>query len=279
MGYLSVVFNKYYNSDSIKEKESVKKEFLNRIWNSSLPYTVLEKSFKYKVSENNIYDNNIRNIFYQYCDIKYKVLKSRYNINLLGKEDLIKMRINSNYAKYCDEEVYLDKNYYRHLAHVKNIYFKYINGEYDLDVENEILKIINKANDIKILSQNKKMKLDWDRYKGFINSCFDKIFDNYTPIDNKIEQGEFSPSLILDWDEDNYIIGYVNKSLTGYIKMYYNENIGKRYSNKKRKSCVVCGKEIVLKSNNSRQKYCKECKKTISNIQKNEHKAKNVKSM
>ena len=97
------------------------------------------------------------------------------------------------------------------------------------------------------------MELEWNKYKGFIDACFDRIFKNYKPIEEKVENGEFTPNMILDWDEDNYVLCYVNKSLDGYTRDYI------RTSKKpKHKYCEVCGTEINSKSKN---KYCKLCAK------------------
>ena len=253
MGYLSKVFNDYYNSTNEKEKVEIKREFRNRIWNS-LPYIKMDRSFRYKVIE----DKELIPIFYKYSIVEYKILKSRYNINELEKEDLVKARINSNYGKYFDKEVYLHKEYYRHLAHLKNIYFKYVYGDYDFKVEEEMNFFYNKAEEYKKLSQDKKIDLEWDKYKGFINACFDRVFKNYRPMEEKIEKGEFAPNMILDWDEDNYVLCYINKSLNGETKNYVKEINGTRSSKKNRKLCNVCEKEFI--ATNNKQKYCSECK-------------------
>ena len=264
MGYLSKVFNDYYNSSNEKEQIKIKREFRERIWNS-LPYTKMDRSFRYKVIE----DKELIPVFYQYSNMGYKILKSRYNINELEKEDLVKARINSNYGKYFDKEIYLHKEYYRNLAYLKNIYFKYIYGDYDFDVESEMKLFYNKAEEYKKQSQDKKIDLEWDKYKGFIDSCFDRVFKNYRPMEEKIEKGEFTPNMILDWDEDNYVLCYINKSLNGYLMDYI------RTSKKpKCKFCEVCGIEINSKSN---AKYCKLCSKeeTRKNKLKYWHKNKN----
>lgn len=254
MGYLSQVFNTYYNSTNQEQKENLKKDFQEIIW-KSLPYTKLNRFFKYKVSYQNIKDQDVLNIFEQYQYIEYKILKSRYNINKLGKEDLIKARINSNYGKYFDKEVYLQKEYYWALAEYRNIYFKYLKGEID-NLEDVILANNKRVEQLKQESLNRKYEMSWKDYKAFINMCFDKIFDNYQPIDNKIKDNDFKPNHILDWDEDNYILGYVNKSLNGYLKNYINELEGKR-KEKKYKKCECCGKLVEVKSN--RTKYCPTC--------------------
>ena len=58
MGYLSKVFNDYYNSSNEKEQIKIKREFRERIWNS-LPYTKMDRSFRYKVIEDIIEDKAI----------------------------------------------------------------------------------------------------------------------------------------------------------------------------------------------------------------------------
>lgn len=258
MGYLSQVFNTYYNSTDTKQKENLKRDFQEIIW-SSLPYTKLNRFFKYEISYNNIKDEKALDIFEKYKYIEYKILKSRYDINKLEKEDLIKARINSNYGKYFDEEIYYKKEYYRALAEYRNIYFNYLKGE-TKDLQSKILENNNIVEDLKMESLKNKHDMKWNDYKLFINLCFDKIFDNYVPIDNKIKEGYFQPNHILDWDEDNYILGYVNKSLNGYLKNYIKEIKGGR-KKKQYKQCKCCGKLIEVKSNKT--KYCQSCAREI----------------
>mgnify|MGYP000102862566 CR=1 FL=1 len=263
MGYLSQVFNTYYNSTNQEQKENLKKDFQEIIW-KSLPYTKLNKFFKYKISYQNIKDQDVLNIFEQYQYIEYKILKSRYNINKLGKEDLIKARINSNYGKYFDKEVYLQKEYYWALAEYRNIYFKYLKGEID-NLEDVILANNKRVEQLKQESLNRKYEMSWKDYKAFINMCFDKIFDNYQPIDNKIKDNDFKPNHILDWDEDNYILGYVNKSLNGYLKNYISnlnsKRKGKEYVNYIDMLENYDYKKIIFNTNSNEFKYVVDLRK------------------
>ena len=274
MGYLGKIFDDYYYSTNHSDKKRIKESFKNIIWDS-LPYIKLNKFFKYKISYENIQDGDVVSIFEKYRFIEYKVLKSRYNINNLNKEDLIKARINSNYGKYFDNEIYLKKEYYRALAQYKNIYFNYLKGDVgDLYKEIEDNNVLVK--NLKEKSMDNKFKMDWDYYKSFVNMCFDKIFDNYTPIDKKIENGDFYSNHIIDWDNDNYILGYVNKSLNGYLKNYIKELKQERKA-KKYIQCTNCGKMVEKKTANSNTKYCDECAREIhKEIKRNTwHKNKN----
>lgn len=254
MGYLSVVFNKFHQNRDI----DILNEFRERLW-KSLPYEKLNRKYTYRVS-NEIKDYEVRNKLKEFSHIDYKVLKSRYRRNELMSEEYIKARINSNYGKYFDKEAYLGKQYYFHLANYKNIYFNYINGECD-DVLKAIDDNTNKVNKLKIESENKKINMSWDEYKELVNGIIPKIFDNYIPMDKKIEKGTWKPNHNYEWDEDNYIISYFNKSLDGEIKKYIDEQKGKRYLKNKKKKCVICGKDILTTSN--RKKYCYSCLKNV----------------
>ena len=256
MGYLNEVFNTYYESKDNKQKHNIKEGFKKIVW-STLPYTKLDRHFSYMVSYNNIDDESVIKIFEKYRYMEYKLLKSRYNINKLDKEDLIKARINSNYGKYFDKEVYLKKEYYRALAQYKNIYYNYLKGEVE-ELESEVSVNDEIVKRFKEESLQRKNDMTWSYYKSFVNMCLDKIFENYIPIDEKIKVAEFKPNHILDWDEDNYILVYVNKSLNGYLKNYINETRGKR-KQKKYKKCACCQKLIEIKSNKT--KYCETCAK------------------
>lgn len=259
MGYLSLIFNKFYNKRDVE----IINEFRDRIWRT-LPYEKLNRKYTYRVDKE-ISDNNILKEFKKYSKIEYKVLKSRYKKNELVSEEFIKAKINSNYGKYFDKEVYLNKQYYYHLANYKNIYFNYINGECE-NVLEEIKRNTVEVVRLKKESQDRKIDMSWSEYKNLINSIIPKIFDNYIPMDTKIEKGEWKPNENYEWDEDNYIIRYFNKSLDGEIKKYVDELKGKRVLKNKKKNCIICGKGIINSVNN--RKYCLECSKLISNQQK-----------
>ena len=249
MGYLKFVFDAYYESDDEKEKKKFKKGFYKILW-ESLPYKKIDRSFRYKVIDDKIEDAELRELFKEHSIFKYKRLKSRYNINKLCKEDLIRARINSNYGKYCDKEVYLGKDYYKYMGHIRNIYFNYINGEYESpeQAKQELTDTYNKAIQLKEEAESNKLNITWEEYQKFIEQCLDRIFENYVPFE---ENDEWEDSEHWDWDEDNAVLRYVNVSLNGYLK-----NLIRDSKKPKEKFCKECGVEIDVKSS---AKYCKEC--------------------
>lgn len=257
MGYLKMVFDNYYESDDIEEKQKIRKEFSTRLW-SSLPYAKSERTFKYRVADCKFDETtaDIKEMFEEYSVIKYKVLKSRYNINEVSQEDLVKARINSNYAKYFDKEVYLHKGYYKHMAYIKNLYIYYITGQLDenVNIKEEVLNTYNKAMEYKQLSEERKYELSWAEYQELIEKCFDRIFENYIPVeehpDINWEENDY-----WDWEEDNAVLRYINVSLNGYLVNYIKER-----NKPKAKYCEVCGVEIDVKSKN---KYCVDCRKQV----------------
>jgi hypothetical protein len=197
MGYLSVIFNKFNKKRDVK----IIDEFRDRLW-SSLPYQKLNRYYSYRICEDKVQDDVILKELEKYKYVEYKVLKSRYNLNDVMIEDLVRARLNTNYGKYFDKEIYLGKKYYYHLANYKNIYFKYINGECDSVIE-ELNKNAQLVEELKKESENKKLELSWKEYRDFINGCIPKIFDNYIPMDDLVEQGKWRPNEKLEWDEDN----------------------------------------------------------------------------
>lgn len=271
MGYLTKIFDKYYETQDY----NIVKEFRNRLWNT-LPYIKLERSYGFFIGEN-ISLNDIE-LIKKYNHQNYKILKSRYSKEEMFPEDYIKARLNSNYAKYFDKELYLDKKYYYYLANYKNIYFKYLEGEIE-DLEIAFKNNAKKVKEYKRKSLKNKLSLSWKEYKGVVDRTIDNVFRNYVPIDVKIEKGEFIPNSNLDWDEDNSIIGYVNKSIQGEVINFIKvkkELVKPRY---KITYCTICGKQIMQKSKKT-PKYCTKCAKEIrkenTKIYVKKHRNKNV---
>lgn len=263
MGYLTKIFDKYYETQDY----NIVKEFRNRLWNT-LPYIKLERSYTYFITDD--VNETDKTLLEKYKCQKYKILKSRYSKEEMFPEDYIKAKINSNYARYFDKDVYLDKKYYYYLANYKNIYFKYINGDVK-DLKKEINDNNKKVKEYKKLSIERKNKLSWKEYKGVVDRAIDNVFKNYVPLDIKIENEEFTPNGVLDWDDDNYIIGYVNKSINGEVIKFIDEGKGNRCRKSKIKHCEVCGKLIKYKSKKT-PKYCSKCAKEIQQEQKNKWK-------
>lgn len=253
MGYLKMVFDRYYESEDAEEKARLRKGFSTKMWDS-LPYKKSNRTFGFDVVEKVVPDAEMREFFIPYQRLKYQLLKSRYNIKNIEKLALVKARINSNYGKYFDKEVYIHKDYYKHLAHVRNIYFYYVDGKYSTDeeVKNELLQTYNKAMQLKVESDAKKIELSWEDYQQFIEKCLDRIFENYIPYE---EFDDWEDSEHLDWDEDNVVLRYINSSLNGYTK-----NLIADMKKPKEKFCTNCGCNINPKSN---AKYCKDCADNI----------------
>lgn len=256
MGYLTKIFDEYYNTHDY----NIVKEFRKRLW-GTLPYVKLNRSYGFYISENTSEEES--SILNKYNHQKYKVLKSRYVKEDMFPEDYVKAKLNSNYAKYFDKELYLDKKYYYYLSNYRNIYFKYINGEIkDLELALKLNK--KKVAEYKKKSLEKKVNVSWEEYKGVVNRALDNVFENYQPIDLKIENGEFIPNSNLNWDEDNSIIGYINKYVHGEIVKLIKvktEQVKPRY---KITYCIICGKQVKYKSKKP-HKYCSKCAKEIDN--------------
>lgn len=253
MGYLSYVFNSYYSSDNDYEKEKLKNDFKQRLW-ESVPYKKIKKHFSFRVMKNHIADDELYNEIRKYSSIEYKLLKSRYSLNEVESEDLIRARINSLYGKYFDEDVYLCKDYYKHIAYVKNIYIRWLEEDQAFDVISEFNTTLSKANEFKLKSLERKYKYSWHDYTEYINKSIDRIFNTYVPF---YENKNFVAKSYDNWNEDNYIVGYVCKSLDGYCK-----DLIKKITAKP-KSCTVCG--VIFEEQKTKRRFCSKCKKIRDN--------------
>ena len=273
--FLNEILDEYKDSDDIRKQE-ILNNFLQILWKSKCKYKKYKKYSTYKVNEKALnYREDLINLFNKFNRLEYTVCKSYYK-NKLDSIDYIKIHINNIYGYLFDEDVYYAKEYYNLLFTPKKEYFKTINliknnCDFDInDVKNNIENAIKKAEEIKQKSINKKIKMKWSDYKKLVNSFIEKIFNNYMTIEEYEEKYGWDIRINIDgWSEDNYIIKYFCKSLTGYFRNYIRKFRGFKY-NDKIIHYIQCG--IPIKQTSSNNKYCKICAKKIHQEQKNKWK-------
>ena len=266
--FLNEILDEYRDSDEVRKKE-ILNNFLELLWKSKCKYKKYRKYSTYKVNEKALnYRQDLINLFNKFNKLEYTVCKSYYK-NKLDSIDYIRIHINNIYGYLFDKDVYYAKEYYNLLFTPKKEYFKTINliknnCDFDInDVKNNIENAIKKAEEIKRKSINKKIKMKWSDYKKLVNSFIEKIFNNYMTIEEYEEKYGWDIRIDIDgWSEDNYIIKYFCKSLTGYFRNYIRELRGFKY-NDKIIHCIQCG--VLIKQTSNRRKYCSSCWKKHRN--------------
>lgn len=262
--FLNELLDDYKNSD---EKKEILDEFLRHLWNSKCTFAKYSKYFTYKVN-NDLLNNNqeLIDLFEKYNRIEYKVARSQYN-KQLSSFDYIRIHINNMYGYLTDKDVYYKKDYYKLLLTPKNEYFKAVklikNGEFNkvsvLDIKKRIVDSLNKAESIKLECIENKHNIKWSKYKQLVNGYIERIFENYIPIYEYEKEHGWDMKVTVDgWNEDNYVIKYICKSLTGYMRNYIRDSKPKEV---RIKNCVVCGCEIEDTVHN--KKYCGKCAKDV----------------
>lgn len=272
-------FNKYYYEESDVEREKIKNEFLDFFWATAIEYKYSVKSFRYKVFSNG--RDDFDDFFRKYEKMTYKILRSRVYKNRDGeyKEPfsplyMIQLKVNSNYGVYIDKNVYLKKEYYRELSNIKNLYFQYKNNSYvGLDIVDEIKQTEIRLQKYKNESLENKVYMSKKKYREFINRCFNRIFEKFIPFEvlrDSIESGNGTMNIKLDnnelydistdawrrveyWNEAHWIVGFVNKSLT-----YYMKNLINRGDLLEEKLCIECGKPLHFSRKSKRCESCAE---------------------
>jgi hypothetical protein len=163
------------------------------------------------------------------------------------------------YGLLVDKDVYLPKEYYQLLLTPKREYYNTIelikNGKNVSceEINNKIQFSLMEAEQIKNEAQNKKINMKWYDYKNLISAYIERIFNNYIPVHEYEEKHGWEMKVNVDgWSENNYLIKYFCKSLTGYMRNYI------KSLNKEEKKCKNCGTKINPSSN--RQKYCDVCR-------------------
>lgn len=256
---LSELLEEYKETDKNKQ---VIREFTKLLWDSKYTFKKHKKYYKYEVDKEVFKDRqDLIELFEKYKLIEFTFCKSYYK-KRLEHIDYIKIHINNMYAFLVDKTVYLPKEYYQLLLTPKNEYFTTLkalkNGEVvDYDKVNHKIEFsLMEAEEIKSQAIHNKINLKWSDYKDLINIYTERIFNNYIPPNEYEAEHGWEMKVNVDgWNEDNYIVKYFCKSLTGYMRNYV------KSLNQEEKKCKNCGKAIDTTSN--RQKYCEKCKKEI----------------
>ena len=145
----------------------------------------------------------------------------------------------------------------------KNLYFSWIKGnEYEYSyLVTEIDEAMAEAQKLFQYYAKQKMQIAWEDYIKIIEGFIKRIFSNIRLF---TDYANTSKIMIYNdlWNEDNYYVSYICKSLQGYFqthqKKYYglsNLSINSKYTFDR---CHSCGK--LYKKTKHNQKYCRDCK-------------------
>lgn len=258
-----------YKESNEEQKAKLIKEFTNMIWRSKYSFKTYKKYYTYKVNEELLNSrNDLIDMFSKYQIIEFTFCKSFHGTKL-NSIDYIRIHINNMYGYLVDKNVYLSREYYHLLLVPKNEYFKTIeklkNGENVNceEIESRITQSLQESERIKEKSLEKKLNMKWSDYKKLINTYIERMFNNYIPPHEYEDKHGWEMHVNVDgWNENNYIIKYFCKSLTGYLRNYVRDRKPKEI---KTKSCSVCN--IEISNTNNKKKYCEKCAKIIKNEQ------------
>ena len=254
--YLYEIIEDYKCSVSKEEKDIIFSSFCTNLWNCNNKRRVYTKSIKFNVSSN-LLDTDIGKIFDTCTRIDYTGYRS--TTQKRQWDFLIRQKINNIYTKYFDKKVILNKEYMDLLKVPKKLYYRWVFGEdFNQDyltnlIDNNFAEIDN----VKNKCQKYKIDMSWEDYKILTEKHLYKIINNCILL-NDYENKNFISNFSSFFNEDNFYIKYICKSLDGEIrkwqKKYYNlpQSTRKEY-----KRCIVCGSLYIKESN--RNKYCKKC--------------------
>lgn len=255
-------------------KHDIINKFTNRLWNSEYVFKKYKKQYKYEVF-NELLDNrqDLIDLFNKYSVVEYTVCRSFYK-KKLESIDYIRVRLNNMFGFLFDKDVYYSKKYYNLLLTPKKEYFRLVNIKKEVgnidevkyeEVYNNIENALIKAELIKQDSINKKYNVSFNNYKKLINTYIERIFNNYKSIEEYEKDHVWELNIKVDgWSEDNYVIKYFCKSLTGYLRNYIADITN---NSQKYKECSKCNTLFAFTNNKS--KYCSICAKEVLQKQKN----------
>ena len=265
----------YKETDSDKEKQEIIHNFFKMLWDSKCHFTKYKKDYSFNVDEKSLnYKEDLIELFKKYNKIELQYCKSFYK-KKLDYIDYIRIHVNNMYGYLTDKDIYLPKEYYQLVLTPRKEYYKAIkklrnNENVDLNViKNKIINNYDKAIKLKEESDKKKVNMKWKEFKKLTEGYIERIFNNYkTPYEYEQENGWELMINIDGWSEDNYVVKYFCRSLTGYFRTY----IKKLNKTKELKKCLICN--IVIKNTSNNKKYCTKCSKDVHKKQKKNWKRK-----
>lgn len=260
---LSEILEDYKEASDEQRKKEIIEYFTDLLWGSKFTYKTYKSYYKYQVSEELLgYNQDLIDLFNKYKVTEFTFCKSYYKKNL-DSIDYIRVHLNNMYGYLTDSNVYLSKDYYQLLLSPKSEYYEAIeqikNREMvnSFEIEERIKEALTKAEYIRDKSIDKKIKLKWSEYKSLVNTYIERLFNNFIPLHEYEQIHGWEMKVDIDgWNEDNYIIKYFNRSLTGYLRNYMKSLQPKEI---KFKQCNHCGTDFEVLSRN--KKYCEPCLK------------------
>lgn len=249
----------YYDT----QDEEIIQDFKLILWSSKYTFKKFKRYYTYEVNEDKLnFDSDLVDLFKKYEVIEVTYCKSFHNTEL-DSIDYIRIHINNMFGFLVDEHVYYPSEYYSLILTPRKEYYKAIkdieSGK-EVNVE-EIKQRISDANyeaeRIKQETLSKKIQLDFSEYRELINTYIDRIFSNYLPpFEYEQEHGWELRVSVDGWNDDNYVVKYFCRSLTGYMRNYIRDIKPKEIKVKK---CIICGVDFEYKS--SKRLYCDKCKR------------------
>jgi hypothetical protein len=260
--YLYEIIDDFKDAD-ISDKDEILNDFMKLIWSNKNKRKIIDKSIKFKIPQR-LLGTEIGGIFNKYSEINY--ISYRSSCKDTDFSSLIRQKINNIYINLCDERVCIKKEYINLLKKPKQMYYRWNNGENynSAELDEQLTNIIDEAEKVKEFYTRQKMNLHWSEYKTIITSFFKSMFHNFIPL----EDYESKNSLIVDidtWNEDNFAVAYLCKSLDGYMRNYQKKYYRLPINNRKTyKRCILCGSLMIIHSKKDHStKYCCLCKKLI----------------
>lgn len=176
-----------------------------------------------------------------------------------GYACLIRQKINNLYTKLFDEKVILHKEYLDCLKVPKTLYYAWRGGQSFTPEEltERIDKAMACAQEAKNRHAREKMKLPWSGYKVLVENVLEKAFSNC----RLLEEFESNHQMLLDidcWNEDNFYVRYLCRSLEGELRKYQKKYYGVRDHHKLRR-CRDCGKLYEVNARDTKSNRCRPC--------------------
>lgn len=293
--YMYEILEDYQAAATSEEQKEIFTSFCSLIWNNPNERKVTEKNITFHIRPE-LLSTETGQIFAPYTSISHLSCPSTTTDTDFAS--LVRQKVNNIYTNLFDADICTRKDYLYLLQTPRRLYYQLeasmlpstisdpetfipsdpaanvpsIQAEFSEaepfhwpaspnELSHTLQAALTQAESLKETYGKQKMKVSWQDYQQIVEGFFQKLFDNYIPLDGYPNDSMHTlPSGT--WHEDNFCISYFCNGLNGYFKNYQKKYYGLYSASSLRKvqySRCACG-NLFQQNKQRNRRLCDSCR-------------------